>query len=152
MLSKLRRYKKVYLAIALVVIFMLATACSCSSSNNDIRLGTGGEGGTYYEYGRKLSDIDPSITLKSTAGSEANLRLLDKGFVDAAIVQSDSVDITSMNSAALTGLYTEAVQLVVRNDMGINSINDLRGKRVSVGDAESGVSVTRLCLFTDVPP
>ncbi|MBQ9391077.1 MAG: TAXI family TRAP transporter solute-binding subunit [Lachnospiraceae bacterium] len=139
MLGKLRRYKKVYLAIALVVIFMMATACSCSSSNNDIRLGTGGEGGTYYEYGRKISDIDPSITLKSTAGSEANLRLLDKGFVDAAIVQSDSVDITSMNCAALTGLYTEAVQLVVRNDMGINSINDLRGKRVSVGDAESGV-------------
>ena len=49
MLGKLRRYKKVYLAIALVVIFMMATACSCSSSNNDIRLGTGGEGGTYYE-------------------------------------------------------------------------------------------------------
>lgn len=139
MLRKLRTYRKVYLAILLIGVLMMATSCSCSSDSNSIGLGTGDEGGTYYEYGKKLSDIDPTISLKSTAGSEANLRLLDKGFVDAAIVQSDSVDITSMNCAALTGLYTEAVQLVARNDVGINSINDLRGKRVSVGESESGV-------------
>ncbi len=134
-----RIYRKVLLSFVLGLVMIIIPSCSCATDTAGIRLGTGGKGGMYYNYGEALSDIDSAISLKSTAGSSANLRLLDKGFVDAAIVQSDSIDISSMNCSALTGLYTEAVQLVVRTDSGINSINDLRGKRVSLGEEESGV-------------
>ncbi|MCR4611377.1 MAG: TAXI family TRAP transporter solute-binding subunit [Lachnospiraceae bacterium] len=124
--------------ISALAIGLLA-GCSCSGSNSGVRLGTGGSGGTYYAYGTKLEKLDSGIIIKTTAGSEANLRLLEKGFVDAAIVQSDSLDVSNKGIAALTGLYTEAVQLVVRKDSGITGVEGLRGKRVSVGEAESGV-------------
>lgn len=139
LMNIMRRCRKCIMIVTLILAVSMISACSCSTNDSSIRLGTGDEGGTYYRYGERLCSIDPSISLKATAGSEANLRLLDKGFIDAAIVQSDSIDITSLNCAALTGLYTEAVQLVVSKDSGIMHINDLRGKRISVGEPESGV-------------
>ncbi len=135
-LESFMRRKVLPLIIAVLLISVLFAGCT---NNQTVRLGTGGEGGTYYSYGRELSELDDDIVLKTTAGSEANMRLLDKGFIDAAIVQSDSLDVNSGNICALTGLYTEAVQLIVRNESGINSVEALRGKTVSVGEEESGV-------------
>lgn len=139
-MGKMKRFIKAKIGIALVFAMVVSLLCGCScSTTGGIRLGTGDEEGTYYKYGEKLAAIDNSIELKSTAGSEANHRLLENGFIDAAIVQSDSLDVTDTHCAALTGLYTEAVQLVVRKDSGITGIEQLRGKRVSIGEEESGV-------------
>ncbi|MBE5899783.1 MAG: hypothetical protein E7279_09305 [Lachnospiraceae bacterium] len=82
---------------------------SACTDKSTVRLGTGG---TYYAYGEQLSKLDSSIEVKTTAGSEANMRLLDKGFIDAAIVQSDSLDVSDGN-----------LDLKVR---GCNEINHLR--------------------------
>lgn len=123
------------LASIVTVMFVILTGCV----GDTIRLGTGGTGGTYYSYGEKLSNLDSYIEIKTTAGSEANIRLIDKGFVDAAIVQSDILELDKGNCAALTGLYTEAVQLIAKKDSGITDVNSLKGKRVSVGETESGV-------------
>ena len=127
----------------------------CGGSG-DLRVGTGDEGGTYYQYTKKMSDLlkrDFSFSLKSTAGSEANLRLLQKGFLDLAIVQSDvlvaaekregnfsgDAFVDGTTYSAVAGLYMEAVQIVVKKDSDIRSPEDLRGHRVSVGEQESGV-------------
>lgn len=120
----------------LALLLQVLTGCT---NKGTVRLGTGGTGGTYYAYGEELSKLDSSIEVKTTAGSEANMRLLDKGFIDAAIVQSDSLDVSDGNLAALTGLYTEAVQLVASKNSHITSVTDLRGKKVSIGETESGV-------------
>lgn len=125
--------------LSLIAAFLVMCLLGGCGDSGSIHLGTGDEGGTYYTYGKKLEDLSSDITIKTTAGSEANLRLLDKGYIDAAIAQSDSIDISTTNCSALTGLYTEAVQLIVRKDSGINSIEQLRGKRVSIGKEESGV-------------
>lgn len=136
----MRRFMRRTVACGLVMLLVMCLlgGCSCSTKSN-VRLGTGNEGGTYYVYGEKLEDYASNITIKTTAGSEANLRLLDKGYIDAAIAQSDSIDISTINCSAVTGLYTEAVQIIVRKDSGINSVEGLRGKRVSIGEEESGV-------------
>lgn len=39
----------------------------------------------------------------------------------------------------MASIYPEVVQVVVAADSGINTIADLKGKRVSIGDAGSGV-------------
>ena len=134
----MRRFMRRTVACGLVMLLVMCLLGGCSTKSS-IRLGTGNEGGTYYMYGEKLEDYASNITIKTTAGSEANLRLLDKGYIDAAIAQSDSIDISTINCSAVTGLYTEAVQLIVRKDSGIESVDGLRGKRVSIGEEESGV-------------
>ena len=47
----------------------------------------------------------------------------------------------------LAGLYTEACQIVVRKDSGIESLDDLQGKTVSVGESESGTERNALQIL-----
>ena len=111
----------------------------------------------YYAYGTELAKMFQSngnghaLDVKVTAGSAANLRLLREKFLDLAIVQSDTLS-NAINGrgvfaaagpgvgyAAVAGLYTEACQIVVAKNSGINVVDDLVGKRVSIGERESGV-------------
>lgn len=128
-----------------------------NSANNAIRFGTGGTGGMYYAYGSELSkliqadDSKYALDVKTTAGSAANLRLLSEKFLDLAIVQSDTLS-NAINGrgvfatagpgvgyAAVAGLYTEACQIIVSKHSEIDNVSDLVGKKVSVGERESGV-------------
>ena len=107
-------------------------------------------------YAQKIKEIEgtwATLELKTTAGSAASLRLLQKGFLEAAIVQSDVLDSADKGTgvfikdaigdkrtySAACGLYTEAVQIVVRKDSDIKNVDDLTGKVVSVGEEQSGV-------------
>ena len=145
--------------LLLLPIIALLVGCGGGdkSASNATRFGTGGSGGMYYAYGTELSKmIDAegkghALDVKMTAGSAANLRLLREKFLDLAIVQSDTLS-NAINGrgvfaaagpgvgyAAVAGLYTEACQIVVSKNSGINEISELVGKRVSVGERESGV-------------
>ena len=142
--------------LLLVPIFALLVGCGGEqSANNAIRFGTGGTGGMYYAYGTELAKLIQgdfrALDVKNTAGSAANLRLLREKFLDLAIVQSDTLS-NAVNGrgifaatgpgvgyAAVAGLYTEACQIIVAKDANINEISDLVGKKVSVGERESGV-------------
>ena len=139
-----------------IIIFMVGCGGE-KSANNATRFGTGNTGGMYYAYGNELAKmIDAAgkghaLDVKMTAGSAANLRLLREKFLDIAIVQSDTLS-NAINGrgvfaaagpgvgyAAVAGLYTEACQIVVSKNSGITNVGELVGKRVSVGERESGV-------------
>ncbi|MBR4153418.1 MAG: TAXI family TRAP transporter solute-binding subunit [Selenomonadaceae bacterium] len=143
--------------LLLLPIIALCFGCGGEkSANQATRFGTGGTGGMYYAYGTELAkmiqeDSSRAIDVKTTAGSAANLRLLREKFLDLAIVQSDTLS-NAINGrgvfaaagpgvgyAAIAGLYTEACQIVVAKDSDINDVSELVGKRVSVGERESGV-------------
>ena len=144
--------------LLLLPIIALCIGCGGeNSASNGIRLGTGGTGGMYYAYGTELAKMvqaegkGRALDVKTTAGSAANLRLLREKFLDLAIVQSDTLS-NAINGrgifaaagpgvgyAAVAGLYTEACQIVVSKNSEINSVSDLVGKKVSVGERESGV-------------
>ena len=93
----------------------------------------------------ELLKPDPDLQIKTTAGSVANLRLMKKDFLDLSIVQSDILardsqeDAENVSYSAVAGLYTEALQIVVRQDSGIREVEDLKGRTVSLGEEESGV-------------
>lgn len=142
--------------ILALTALLLLTLAGCAE-NTQLRLGTGGESGTYYGYGSALAqqleeqDKAPTLSVRSTSGSAANLRLMQEGFLQMAIVQSD-VLADAVNGtgafeqtgpcegvAAVAGLYTETCQIVVNASSGFETVQDLAGKRVSVGEKESGV-------------
>ena len=91
---------------------------------------------------------------QSTQGSVANVDAILAGRLESGLVQADIAywahrgeQIFSRkgrkveNLRAIANLYPEAIHLVVRANAGIKSVADLRGKRVSLGEKESGTKV-----------
>lgn len=142
-------------ALILSVILALSLA-GCGIGETKLRFGTGGIGGIYYAYGSVLGTLTEEnldgvdVEVKTTAGSAANLRLLKDGYLQMAIIQNDALydaiqgedefegDAVD-NIRAVAALYSESLQLVVKADSDIQSVDDLKGKRVSVGAEDSAV-------------
>ncbi|PJE33293.1 ABC transporter, phosphonate, periplasmic substrate-binding protein [Pseudooceanicola marinus] len=122
-------------------------------------IATGGTGGTYYPLGGMLAQLIsntaelPDTRLSATAetgnASVANAQLLGRGEIESAFASADILDAAYNgtgqfegepieNLRAIGALYPETVQLVVRAESGITSIEDLRGKSVSSGSPGSG--------------
>ena len=93
------------------------------------------------------------ITATTSGASAANARSLNNKEADLAILQNDvlayavsGTDSMAEDGAmpqlrAIASLYPEAVQLVATKASGIQTVDDLKGKRVCVGDAGSGSEV-----------
>ena len=159
----MRSGKMRYAAIWLCGILLLALlGCGESSGNagaenTTLKFATGGTSGTYYSYGTVLADVlgkhidGLSAEVLSTGGSKENILLLSKGEADLALVQNDVMSYAmngtdlfeeegvTMGYYAAAALYSEVIQIV--SVPGISSIEELKGKRVSVGDVGSGVEV-----------
>lgn len=127
---------------------------SGQSAPNAISIATGGTSGTYYPLGGGMAQIFTehvvSATAEATGASVENMQLLKNSDVDLALVQSDIADYaangTQMfaeqgaldNIQALASLYNETIQIVVAASSDIYSVEDLAGKRVSIGAPGSG--------------
>ena len=142
--------KLLSMVIALMLVF------SCASALAELTFTTGGTAGTYYAFGGVLAQYisdhsDVQVTAVAGEGSAANIDMLDMGYAQLGFVQSDVAyyaangirfeqyegnPVTSFT--ALAALYNETVQLVTC-DPEIKSMDDLRGKNVSIGAAGSGV-------------
>lgn len=153
--------KKIALLLALVMVAMFAfSACSGEGASDaeaitKITVATGGNTGTYYAYGMAMGPVLQEKTgltfdVQSTGASKANIQLIQAGEVDMAVVQNDvmyyaytGTDLfegaQTQDFAAIGTLYPELCQIVASKSSGIESVADLKGKRVSVGDAGSGV-------------
>lgn len=128
---------------------------AASGDTVKLTMGTGGTTGTYYAFGGVIANVlngknvGVNINVQSTGASKANIYLVNDGEADLAIVQNDvmdygykGTDLFADEGAAdqfttVAALYAEVCQVVSTKD--IKSIEDLKGKRVSVGDAGSGV-------------
>lgn len=140
------------------------TLCLCCiagfafSQQKFLTIATGGTAGTYFPIGGALAEIwnkniaGMNANATATAASAANIAMLKNGEVDVIFVQNDHV-FDAVNGlepfvgkemkelAPIAALYDEVVQLVALADTGIKSVADLKGKKVSVGAAGSGVEL-----------
>ena len=140
---------------ALLGLALVLGGCEGTSNHNYI-LATGGTSGTYYPFGGAIANIwntkmdNMNVTAQATGASAENLRLINKGDAEYAIVQNDVMDYAYngtdlfageklANLATIGTLYPEVIQIAVSKDSGITSVADFKGKRISVGDAGSGV-------------
>lgn len=144
--------KNVFVAAACLAAVSLM---GCTKKGNNYILATGGTSGTYYPFGGAIANIwntsieGMNVTAQATGASAENLRLISRGEAEFAIVQNDVMDYayngTDMfdsalgNLATIGTLYPEVVQIAASKSSGITGVADLRGKRVSIGDAGSGV-------------
>ena len=148
--------KKIVKAAVLVVCSAFVLAGCSKNAKKDYILATGGTGGTYYPFGGAIANIwntkieNMNVTAQATGASAENLRLINKGEAEYAIVQNDVMDYAYNGKDLFAGeklenimtigtLYPEVVQIAVSKDSGIKSVADFKGKRISVGDAGSGV-------------
>lgn len=115
---------------------------------------TGGTGGVFYPYGgglaKVLSDNVPNCqaTAQVTGGSVDNVKLLAAGEADIGFSTIDSAYDGLKGEAAyaedgpqgvalIARLYDSFFHVVASASSGVNSVADLKGKRVSVGSAGS---------------
>ena len=132
----------------LCFILSICLFISCSGKENagkTLKLGTGNSGGNYYSYGLALDKLvrqktEYGIEAVTTGGSAANIRLISKGFLDIALAQSNLLTGANQDGFhVVTGLYPESCHIVVPANSEIKEVKDLKGKRISLGELESGV-------------
>lgn len=156
------RRKPVRVLSVIVVFVLAALTAACSGNAKEIRMGTARIGGNYYSFGITfaqflMDDIrGVDVQVKATTGSGANLRMITQKEpeIELALLQADVISELADKSdsspgfGAIAGLYTEAVQLVVRADSGIREVSDLEGRVISVGEAESGTEKNALMVLS----
>lgn len=116
-----------------------------------LSVGTGPEGGVYFELGQTLQQLthDSEVPLDAheSAASEVNLNRLAAGEIDVAFSTSDVARLAVSGTPpfdeplpvrALGRLYDQPTHLVVRADSEIAELPDLAGRTISVGAAGSG--------------
>lgn len=121
----------------------------------ELRIGTASQGGAFYPVGQAISSLvdkhADGLTMVPvvTGGSVENPRLVNSGEVDIAITNNNlSVLATkgvgpyakagAMDLRAIGSLHFSILHMMVLESSSINSIADLKGKRVAVGPAGGG--------------
>ncbi|MBR0260827.1 MAG: TAXI family TRAP transporter solute-binding subunit [Selenomonadaceae bacterium] len=148
-------FKRVVTVVCALALAVGVAGCGGGGDKEQfINIATGGTAGTYYPIGGAIAEVlnknGMNASAQSTGASVANINMLKDKQVELAIVQNDityyAVNGEEMfkdsgkveNLKGIASLYPETCQFVVREDSGIKSINDLKGKRVAVGAAGSG--------------
>ena len=124
---------------------------------NYITIGTGGQTGVYYVVGQSVcrlvnrgsDDHNIRCNAPSTGGSVANINGIKSGELDMGVAQSD-VQYQAYNGEgsfedeafedlrAVFRIHGEPLTLLAREDSGIETLDDLEGKRVNIGNPGSG--------------
>ncbi len=124
----------------------------------EILVGTGSKSGVYFQVGRAICRLLNAETERhglsceplSTAGSIFNLTNVRAGRLHLGVAQSDWQYHAVQGSRAFEGIgpdpdlralfsvHSEPFTVVARRDSGIRKLEDLKGKRVNIGNPGSG--------------
>lgn len=135
----------------------LLLSTQVSAEARYVTIGTGGQTGVYYTAGQSVcrflnrgaEEHDIKCNAPSSAGSVGNIVALQNKDYDFGFIQSDHQfkalegqapfdEKPVENLRAVFSLQSEILTVVVRNDSNIDSLEDLKGKRVNIGVPGSG--------------
>lgn len=130
----------------------------CFAKTTFVTIGTGGITGVYYPTGgaiakmvnNKKKEYGIRATVESTGGSVFNINAVINGDLEFGIAQSDRQFQAAQGLAewsktgakkdlrAVFSIHSELVTLVAATDAKIDTLSDLKGKRVNIGNPGSG--------------
>ena len=145
------RFLKTLTAAALIV-------SAPAFAQEQLSIATGGTGGVYYPMGGGLAEIvnnhvdGYAATAEVTGASVENMGLVATGDADIALALADTVQQAYTGTGRFDGqqlpmlramgvAYANMIQIVTLEGNGITTLQDLAGKRVSVGAPGSGTEV-----------
>jgi uncharacterized protein len=145
----------------LAIAGAVAAGTTAMAQERFITIGTGGQTGVYFVVGQSIcrlvnrdsAETGLKCTAPSTGGSIANINAIKAGDMDMGVAQSDwqyhAYNGTSEYEGdkfdklrAVFSVHGEPFNVIARNDSGIESFDDLKGKRVNIGNPGSGQRAT----------
>ena len=136
----------------------LVLASTPAFAQEQLSIATGGTGGVYYPMGGGLAEIinnhidGYAATAEVTGASVENMGLIATGDADVALALADTVQQAYSGTGKFEGqqlpmvrsigiAYANMVQIVALEGSGITSLQDMVGKRISIGAPGSGTEV-----------
>jgi len=132
----------------------------CFGQEKVLKLGTAGEGGSYFRLGESIRDIlaesGYTIDVIPTKGSVENIDLLERSELDLAVIQNDigffgeyglypfSAKKTSYST--VIPFYIEPIYIIT-NSPTIRNIRNLEGLSINVGEEGSGLYADALIVL-----
>ncbi len=159
---------RVIVVASVIVTICVLHAGPVAARSRFVTIGTGAVTGVYYPAGGAIAKLVSEgreahgirMAVESTAGSVFNVNAVVSGDLDFGIVQSDrqyqamkgmaewSEKGPQIDLRAICSLHPEAVTLVVAADSGIETLEDLKGKRVNIGNPGSGQRQNSIDVLT----
>ena len=148
-----------FLALVLTLAFTLQITPAQAAKRQFVSIAAGWVTGAYFPMAGAISRVaylqlqeeNIKVTAESSGASVANANLIASESTDFAILQNDIAsyayngkegmfDEPVKNLLGCASLYPEHIQVIVRKDADINTVADLKGKRVAVGPIGSGTT------------
>ena len=159
--------KNTIISAAIAASMTLAAVPTVASAQEFVTIGTGGVTGVYYPTGGALcrlvnkgrKDHGVRCSVESTGGSIFNINSIRSGELDLGVAQSDwqyhAYNGTSKfkdagaykDLRAVMSVHPESFTVIARADAGVKTFDDLKGKRVNVGNPGSGTRATMEALL-----
>lgn len=138
-----------------VATLSVAALAGTGAIAQELRIGTASQGGAFYPVGQAISTLvgehAEGLTMVPvvTQGSVQNPRLVHSGEVDIAITNNNLSVLANkgvgpykksgaMDLRAIGSLHFSVLHMMTLDGSSVNSIADLKGKRVAVGPAGGG--------------
>lgn len=119
-----------------------------------LEIGTGNTGGVFFPYGGGIARVltqklpGAQVTAQETGGSVDNMKLIVSNEADLGMATVDSAydgilgqgaytDVGPVKACAIAVLYNSFVHVVASEASGIQTVEDMKGKTISVGSAGS---------------
>ncbi|WBU54357.1 TAXI family TRAP transporter solute-binding subunit [Paracoccus sp. SCSIO 75233] len=151
-------------SLAAAVVALSASAAPLAAQDF-VNILTGGTSGVYYPMGVAISKLyseampDARVQVQSTKASVENLNLLQQGRGELGFSLGDSVKAAAEGDEeagfpapldklrGLAAFYPNYIQIVASEESGITTLEDLKGKAVSVGAPKSGTELNARKIF-----
>ena len=148
----------IYIALLLGFFFFTGPAPTNVHAENIVTIGTGAVTGVYYPTGKAIAKIvnkkgkehGVQVKVESTGGSVFNVNAIIVGDLEFGIVQSDR-QYQAWNGIkdwkdrgpqkklrSICSFHSESIVLIAGDDTGIETLIDLKGKHINIGNLGSG--------------
>ena len=161
------KFIKVSIVLSLVLLFSFISIAADAQDKVFITMPTATVGGSYYAAGTVIANLwneklrdeyNIIATAQSSKGSIENIEMLKNNEGEVAILNSSVyipayMGIDSFENNAfedlrfITMLWANPMQLVAKEDSGVDELNDLKGMRVSVGSPGSTSPITEIMFY-----